>query len=1183
MNVNIEHNAHNERNAHNMRTAHIVRWTTEQERSITLRGKNMLVAAGAGSGKTAVLTERIVSLVLEGTRLSSMLVVTFTNAAAAEMKRRIQQQLTKLCADPLLTAQARAHTREQLSSMGKANISTLHAFCVQILRRHFQEAEVDPAFRVGDEVENSILRAEALEEIIDEAYEQELQSEGSEENRGSFRALCDGLGKDGRALSELILKIYHFIFAQSEPWKWLDEAIAQYAFDEQGIKESRAYKELYDTAARGTKQAAELVKKARRLLPADNSFDKARALLDGEAMTLRGFAVRMKDGFVTIQALCALKFETLRFPKSDCDTEPVKLLRNKAKELICQIKEQQAYYSPAEQAKLLLMMRPQVEALAALVRAFHGRYAEKKAQRGIIDFADIEHGALAALNNESIAAEYRKRFEHVFIDEYQDSNAVQEALIDRIRRENNLFCVGDVKQSIYRFRLAEPSLFSDRQDAYAAECGGVLIALNENFRSSHNVLSCVNDLFSRIMNKEKGEIDYDDKAALRPGRAAQETTAAVVVDVIEKQADDEELEVLLDAEWEARQAARRIRERLGKPVWDLKSGVYRAAKYSDFALLLRTTKEVAHAFARVFAQEGIPAFAELTGGFFEAIEVQVLVNLLRLCDNRRQDVPLLSVLRSGIGDFTDDEIVEIRARAPLGTYFDAFSAAAKKEDEIGRKAAAFLAFLHEARRQSRIMRLQRFMEWLLDKTGYADAVGILEGGGQRSANVEAMLERACAYEAAAGRGLAGFLGYIDQLFEADTLGEARLSGEDGNCVRIMSIHKSKGLEFPIVLLAMTGRKFNLRDAYGDIALHRTLFLGCTAFDTTDRTKTGTLYKQAIAVATQKESIAEEMRVLYVAMTRAKEELYIIGSICETFKREQHFSDGEAVRPIDWILSAAMRFKTGGNLKEICGFQSGNEQHEGDWELNFIRRSELKASDAVLRSKLLKDWLQTAQHADPSYYNKRYAWQYPHTGAQVPSKLAASRLGGGERRIELSETPRFLATKAMTAADIGTALHAALYYLDLSGALDAKDISAQLAKAVERELMTAEQLKAVDTALLEGFFASELGKRMAAAKELCREQPFTFFKSARELLGVDSDEQIVVQGVIDAYFKDSGGCVLIDYKSDRITDASLEGLRQTAQTHRPQMELYAEALERLLGCKVSEKHIFLLRAGQAVRL
>lgn len=1175
------------------------RWTDAQREAISFVGNNLLVTAGAGSGKTAVLTERIARLALDGCLLRNMLVVTFTKAAASEMRQRVQKRLEST-AETGDERQKRI-ARDQLERFAQANISTMHSFCTSVLRRHFHVLGLDPAFRVGDELECAVLRQDAAEEAIEAAFEA-AEAAGERAVFDAERAFCD----KREPLDALMRRIYSFLQSIPEPWGWLDRAVATYAADAQAVAESPYFRARVDQArqrlAEGQTALAEAVRFLCGEAGAENMCERLAADCAVMEKAIEAFDSGRSDAlkclithsFVNMQSY-PRKYAQLC--KSDVDA------RQKCAKA-CREETLAIELDPAVIADTLNAMHPALCALAALVRDFDARYAEAKRKKGILDFSDLEHMTLAALEHESVRDEYRARFRHVFVDEYQDTNRVQEAIFERIVRGGNGFFVGDVKQSIYGFRLADPSIFLERDAAYAVGRGGKSIPLRENFRSDPNVLEAVNDIFYRVM-EPIGGLPYTANEALVAGRKTDGEVRPVTIDVLyEADADapdsadtaadpsPDETEFDSDAEREAMFAVRWIRERMARQVRG-RDGKMRACRYADFAILLRSTKGRAEGVARIFAQEGIPAYAELKRGYFEAVEVRVLIDMLRLIDNRQRDLPLLAVLRAGVGGLSDADIVAIRARHASTrerkvSFYRAFAACASAEDALGARCKGFLSMLDEARDRARAMPLDALIEWLIEETQYGSMTAALPGGEQRSANLDVLRARARVYENVSGRGLYGFLRYLDRVSETgQDMGEARLIGEGSDCVRIMSVHASKGLEFPYVLLLDTGKEFNFTDCGRRLLLHREVGIGARYWDSQTNARAETILQDTVKRRMRTEIEAEEMRMLYVALTRAREELGIVGTLRRRRKRLEAriagWCDGVAKESLlDYVMDAAIGFDAAEELCKTIGIsEAPATPANACWRIAAVDASTLRPGQADLAlQKRFETWKQNAVHTDTTAMAEHAAWRY--TDSRIPGKVAVSSLASG--RLSFDETPRFLQRDRMTAADVGTATHIVLERIDWKKPLDQQGIAAQIQHLVAREYLSAEQAESVDVGRIARFCASPLGKRMRDTKRLERELPFTIRIPATLLPDAHPDasgETTVLQGTIDACFAEKDAWILVDYKSDRLFDDNPETWHAAATKHARQLRLYAQALQTLTGQPVTEAYVFLLAAGEAI--
>lgn len=886
-------------------------WTDAQQEAISANNRELLVSAAAGAGKTAVLVERVIKRISDPDHpldLDRLLVVTFTEAAAASMRQRLGQALTE-------ALEARPHDirlSRQLALLEKASISTIHSFCLQLMRRYFYLLDLDPAFRVADEAEAELLRWETLEQVMEEEYGRHL---------GELAQRYGGSRGDEN-LERLILRLYSYSASHPDPEAWLARQKQAYDIaDGASVEELPWFPEFWKAVADELGRAVLRLKQALSLSRHPAGPAAYEPVLEQEVAGLEALAEAMDwNGFY--QQLAHWSWE--RLPRVQVEEgqgrqlkDLAQNLRNQAKDIINRLQAWAA--RPGEQlVEEIREVKPWAQALTDVVSCFAQAYARAKRERNLVDFNDLEHFCLRLLSMEAVTQELREQYQEVLVDEYQDINPVQNQILGLVCG-GNLFMVGDVKQSIYRFRLAEPRLFMEKYRTYAGEREAPRrrIDLTANFRSSKPVIEAVNFIFRRLMTESVAEIDYDAKAELVYGREGlgeasgptgpgktwraeiQGVEAHFIERVIsteggrerpgggggakedagepaaskpgseESGSEEPELEELEALEMEARVVAQRILE--------LKAENPELG-YADIAVLLRSTRDRANQFMEVFHQMGIPAHAELGTGYFDAIEVQTFLSLLRLIDNPRQDIPLAAVLRSPLVGLRAKELAEIRLACPEGDYYDAVAASAQGESRLAKTLQQFLERLDEWRTAARRQPLPDVIASIYRQTGYYDYVGGLPGGPQRQANLRALYYRARQFESFARRGLFRFLRFIERLRETDTdLGPAKVLGENEDAVRVMSIHKSKGLEFPVVFVADLGKQFNWEDIRGDLLAHRDLGLGPMLVDLDLRIKYPTLAYRAIRHRLKREQVAEEMRILYVALTRARERLILVGS------------------------------------------------------------------------------------------------------------------------------------------------------------------------------------------------------------------------------------------------------------------------------------------------------------------
>ncbi len=1249
-------------------------WTDEQREAITSRGGNLLVAAAAGAGKTTVLVERIISRIIDPTTpldVDRLLVVTFTNAAAAEMRERIGRAL----AQEMGRQPNSKHLHRQINLLGRACISTMHSFCLDLLREHFYRVDLDPAFRVADETEAALIRMEALEELFERRY--------AACDNLPFTILVDSYGgrRDDTVLQQLVLDAYQFARSTPHPNMWLARLPENFKLPEDAsfdhLPWSATLKKSLEMELSGAlaslEQALRLARRPGGPTAYLGNLEEERDMLSQllEACSagspwMELYTLFNKAGFGRLKP--AKKGETE--PKLQ---EQVRKLREDAKKKLAGLKSRYFSRRPEELCADLRKVAPLVEELAALVRDFGEAYRKAKAAKGVVDFNDLEHYALQILEEQGpegpvpsqAALELQERFVEVLVDEYQDINAVQEAILQLVSRqgegEPNLFMVGDVKQSIYRFRLAEPGLFLEKYKNYPVAKGGRERCLNltKNFRSRRGVIDAVNFIFRQLMTPAVGELSYGTEAELVYGATyppvpddTEEPDETVELFLIER--DDslggslpnsrlkdggvpdetegkesgEDIEEDLDAvQKEARLVAARIKEMVEETpgggqmfrIYDNKSRTWRFPQYRDVVVLTRATVSYANTFIEEFRQAGIPAYAETATGYFEATEVETILSLLKVIDNPRQDIPLAGVLRSPIVGLKGADLAGIRLASPKGDFFEAVEAAASSgQGELSKRLKDFLVKLEAWRTTARQSTLADLIWTIYRETGYYSFVGGLPGGSQRQANLRALYHRALQYETTAFRGLFLFLRFIERVREGGRdLGTARALSEKENVVRIMSIHKSKGLEFPVVFVVGVGRKFNFKDLNRVVLFHKDLGAGPQLVDPEARVIYPTAAGLALKHKLQMEALAEEMRILYVAMTRAKEKLILVGSarnLPECARRwcgpvgtagwtmpEGMLAGAKTF--LDWLVPAIARHKNGAEIRKLG--LAGEEPPEEvavsgpAWKVVFAGGRSLtgKENEAVPEQFSLVQRMKPLELSGPlaDTIKARLEWSYP--AAPIAGRAAKASVTEIKRRFDLFEEgeeclvdfrptvvrPLFLQERGLTAAEAGVALHLVMQNLDLKKALDTEGIREQIAWMVEQELLTHEQAAVVPIEQIAAFFTGSLGRRVLTGREVQRELPFTLALPAGELypeLREYPDETVLVQGVVDCLVDEQNGYLLLDYKTDRIPAEQVE---RAAARYRIQLNVYARAVEDILGKQVKEKYLYFFNPGIGVML
>lgn len=1393
-------------------------WSDDQWKAIVTSGDDILVAAAAGSGKTAVLVERIIRKIIDadkGFSVDRLLVATFTKAAAAEMRERIREALDKqLEQDP-----DSEHLRRQLALLGRASITTLHSFCMDVIRRYYQLIPLDPGFRILNENEAALLRQDILEELFEEKY-------GDEERGTVFLRLADWFGgeRSDDALYQLIQRLYDF--SRSHPWpdEWLRATASEFQVPNTAELGRTAWvRSILADARLALSGASGLIKQARSLALQPGGPAPYAANLEEDASLVNSLleAVQQRPWEELYGIFREADFGKLKSVRKD-DVLPelqerVKELRDNVKKTVTELKNA-LFGRTAEQFLLELhQAAPLMNELAETVIAFGERYKAAKAAQSTVDFNDLEHYCLQILRHpdsepgrvmpSDAAIEYQEQFDEVLLDEYQDTNSVQEEIVRLISRTSpgNRFMVGDVKQSIYRFRLAEPGLFLDKykrfeteisgksseaDDANPAAGAGIRIDLARNFRSRIEVVDAVNMLFRQIMNETVAEIAYDKRAELvcgasfpapeigEPGEAEIEQSRAVESDKVQGSKPNEELIrpftpdlLLIDrasreagdtagesgtgdlngehdagtpgeriemetAQLEARAIAKRIREltgERGKPmmIYDKSLKAMRPVSYGDMVILLRSASVWAPMIMEELRQEGIPSFGDQSKGYFQAIEVEIMLSLLHVIDNPRQDIPLASVLRSPLVGLTEEEMAQVRLCAP-GPYYDALKeaisgyapqaeeltgigsgrwlpgkelpgmaeaaagiaepvmlnlsgstagSASVSDEAVGSvspelflKLSRFIDRLQSWRKEARHGSLSGLIWRIYSETGYLDWVGGLPGGSQRRGNLTALYDRAVQYEQdTSSRGLFRFLTFISRLRDnGGDLGAAGGTESQGNAVRLMTIHKSKGLEFPVVFIAGLSKNFNTQDLNTPFLMHKELGFGPKFMDERLRVAYPTLPNLAIRRRSQLELLAEEMRVLYVALTRPKEKMILVGTVKNLAQKAgdwlQADYSSDLLLPdyllargrsyMDWIGPAVIRHPSAYVLRQAAGTEPAepSELFPGGtgWEIKIENADLLTESTDVSGGgengepdpgRIAREAaLRQAEPVTDIGWNgegsiqemrqdlyRRLSWTYPYTAVSgISAKTSVTEMkkllamqdtpsldmvtetavrqrdeaaeGDGSRFTLQLRRPKFMEASKLTPAERGTVYHTIMQHLPLSSEMDLQAVERTVSFLTEKEMLTREQAAAVDFAEIFGLFQSDIGVELIRAEQVWREMPFSYALPASEAYqglsfleltdgpkgspeqraALLEDECVLIQGVVDCLFRVDGRLILLDYKTDRVLEhrGGIEALREQ---YRFQLELYARALEDILGEPIMEKWLYFFDGGRSVQI
>lgn len=1157
------------------------RWTAEQNSAIQASNSNLLVSAGAGSGKTAVLVNRILRLILdEAIPVDRLLVVTFTKAAAGEMKERLRRELMNRSAASPEMAQL---IKDQLHRLNHAWITTFHGFCRQLLQRHFQEAGLEPRFRVLDTPEAEQLRTLAVGEILEAAYESADPS---------FMHWADSYSgnRTDQRLEAMIMDMHSFIHSQPDPWGWVEQILGNY---ELPLDDANPWlKRELDRRREMITEAFELLDRAVELAEdPEGPSEYLGALVNDMAQATRldkALDLGAAQWNECVGAMCRTRLSPVSKARkaelSYFHIDMVKDLRDEAWGILKKLREK-AWAGPGSRTESdLKIVGANCRVLAGLISDFDKAYANLKSRAGAVDYSDLEHKALKLLESEALCSQYREYFSYLFIDEYQDSNGVQETLLKALQRNDNRFMVGDVKQSIYRFRLAEPQLFVSKLLSSTSEENALhrRIDLNRNFRSRREVIDTINTVFEAVMSPELGDVPYDQGARLIPGADYPPCTSAniqlTVLDLGTSESDDvpDGMEYTT-AEWEARAMGRQILETVGTPIWDVRSSQWRTAVWDDIAVLLRAVRPWLNTLSRVFAEMNIPIRTEGGTGSEEAWELWVLINLFRLIGNSRQDLPLMVILRSPMGGFTASELAEIRGLHPDGTFREAVEAAGSGSSTLKGRLEEFFALLDQWQEKCRTGSLGEFLWDLCETQGFMTYCQAMPGGAARKDRLIWAIRQADQRASRGGDTPEAFADHLETLVERGELPAGSDSSEQGG-VRIMSIHRSKGLEFPVVLLAGLGKKFNTADLREEVLRHRELGFGLRYVDPEKRIRRGTLVTELIQDAVKSENLSEEMRILYVAMTRAMDRLYLYGSVQNLEKRFSHWLKGpelfflkNARSYLEWLMPALLA-----DASEPEPWYGSRELQAGESRLqvNLLSPSLLIGRPDIGVS-LPEDGIQEGE----DWNLEGWPWVYPWAQAsRIPSKLSVTeinRMNTTPQGIEsLSSMTPALPSGDISGAELGTLHHLVLQHLDLQGGLDEPGIGSQLSAMVQKEILAQEDIPFIRTDWLASIFQSELGKRLLTSTQILREVPFVILRDYKEL-GGDAEGDVLVQGVIDCCFKEPDGWVLLDYKTDSITKDTVQ------DKYGRQIRLYENALSELTGEPVKESWLYLIKAGESI--
>ena len=1218
-----------------------------------------------GSGKTAVLVERIINKVLnEKINIDEILVVTFTNAAASEMRERVLDAIyKKLDEEP-----ENENLQKQITLLNKASICTIDSFCLEVVRNYFYELEnISPNFRIADTSEIELLKQEVIDDIFEEKYEKEDED---------FTKLINIYTsyRDDTPLKDLVLKIYSYIQSNPFPEKWLNEKIEMFNLEdklEEDFSNTIWGKELLKEVKEIIIDSITSLNRIEKHLSVEPELEKFWQTIrtDIEQLeTLKEHTNSWDDAYTIANNL-----EFVTWPRKSSNLEikeKAKEVRDEVKEKIKNISKKILICNSKEANQDIYDMYLVLKKLENLILEFQTEFSKRKRDKNIVDFHNIEHFALKILlktdeeghiEKSEIAKKYQNKFKEVAIDEYQDSNLVQEYILTAVSNNKNIFMVGDVKQSIYKFRQAMPELFLSKYDTYKkkeekGENDDLKIQLFKNFRSKKNVLDFTNIIFQDIMSNQLGDILYDKEEYLNLGanypeiNQNQKTEIHIIQtkeqeneifneleeknkeEQINKDENNEEVEEHIeDIELEARFVANKIKELIKNKfqIYDRKKEKYRDIEYKDAVILLRATSKSAPIFEQELLNLGLPVFSDSSQEYLDSIEIQTIMSLLKIIDNPIQDIPLVTVLRSPIGKFTDDELIQIRLSDKKDDFYTCMQKAKiSVNSELSNKIEQFLNNLDNWRKEQEYLALDELIWKIYSDTGYYNYVSLMPNGMLRQANLRMLFERAKQYETASFKGLYNFIHFIEKIhLSSGDLGAAKIIGENENVVRIMSIHKSKGLEFPVVFLSSTGKQFNLMDLNESILLHQEMGIGVKYIDYEKQIQYDTLSKAAIRNKILTETLSEEMRILYVALTRAKEKLYITGIQKDYDKVKEKImgqieqyplNDENKINPIllkkykkylDWIMLVYMYEKE--NMTDIAELHIHNKsdlmkslEKSNDEDVDVIGLlNNHNLSDSSVKFENIED-IQNVIESKYKYEEsiaiqtktsvtelKELANLNNEANKKIKHVLNYERNtdegtiveGNIESSYEKFQIPNFMKNEEqekLTGARKGTLLHLCMQKLEIEKDYELSDVKELVNNLKDREIITQLEAENININAILKFTKSNIWEELKNAKEVHREEPFYMTIPAKEIYKKDVEEKILVQGVIDLYYIDkNNNLVLLDYKTDYLEN----GAEELIQKYDSQLQLYKKALEDALNRKVDKIYIYSTYLGKEIKI
>lgn len=1103
--------------------------------------------------------------------------------------------------------------QKQIILLNKASISTIHSFCLDVIKNNFYEIDVSANTRIADDSEILLLQQEVIDDLFEEKYEEE---------DSNFIKLIKTYTKynQDEVLKDLILRVYSYIQASPFPEEWLEEQIEKLNIgDGTNFSDTVWGKIITENANQILEDSILKLQNIRTKMTRFPELDKFTAKIEDDIDKYTYIQNNLSDWDTAVEAINTLK--NAMWTKDQKITndlkDEAKDVRESTKDEFKKVKKLMNC-SSEEAVQDIKYMYPILKMLKDLILEFSQKFYQRKREKNIMDFSDMEHLALKILVKKDengnivkseIAKKYENKFEEIAIDEYQDSNLVQEYILTSVSRGNNIFMVGDVKQSIYKFRQARPKLFLDKYDSYKLEpVNGEdrKIQLFKNFRSRSNILDFTNLVFEDIMSRELGNIEYNQDEYLNLGANFEEIqnqdykTELEILDLSEENDDiwktdeeetEEEQEKVEDVVLEARFVARKIKELIDSKyqIIDKKTG-RRDIQYKDIAILLRTSSGVANVYEKEISELEIPVYSDSSSQYLQSVEIETIMSLLRIINNPMQDIPLVTVMRSPIGNFTDNELIEIRMADRNSSFYEALL---KSDLE---KAHRFLNLLKELREDEEYMTLDEWIWNIYTKTGYMNYVNLMPNGALRVSNLRMLFERAKQYEEASFKGLYNFINFIDKIkFNQEDLKAAKIIGENENVVRIMTIHKSKGLEFPVVILAGVGKQFNFRDLNGKILLDQDLGMGPQYIDSDRYIEFKTLAKKALAIKAKNEAISEEMRILYVALTRAKEKLIIVGrqkdvnkKMSEKQKLLEIYStiDDNKINP--YLLQ---KYKTYLDWLELIYLKEGVANTKNLFTVNINKREKtsVKIENEVedISEKIIKESNKNNDEQEKEKIKEILNWQYKHQSIEgIPTKTSVSKLKEKrEQEVQITQEPKFINEEAktkLTGAQKGTLIHLCLQKMKETEEYNLEKITELIEELKDKEIITEIEVQNIDKEKLLEYTNSQLWTELKQAKEIHKEHPFYINIKASRIynqINKEDDEDILVQGVIDLFFIDKDDkLILVDYKTDYVQNEN-----ELVEEYKGQLDLYKEALEQSLNKKVDKMCIYSVYLNKLIEI